>query len=520
MENFERLEGSRIEFKEDIPKESLKYLKTVVAFANCAGGDIYFGVDDNGKIKGFSDEEAHYKEEQVLNAIATSCEPKIIPRAECMQGKGKTIIRISIDQGSRPPYYIRRLGKEEGIFQRISNETRVAQSGSTFVKELELKGNGFEFDTMQTEGLISLKDINSLCSRLYRRAKENEGAGELKRISRGQLISWGVVKEFNRQYFPTNAWWLFTDPSKQFKDYAVIKMAVFKGINRDIFLTRKIVEGPIDIQLEEALSFVLEHINLSSRFIGSQRIDYYELPVVSIREMIANALCHRSYMSPAPITLSLFDDKLEINSPGSLHPDLSWEQLREGGFSYPRNRAVAHVFHYLNLIEAWGTGIERIYDKAKDYRLREPKLELRGNGFSITLYRRKPEFDEAGVLPPSHYLKSPDLREKQAIDRQLSGDLREKQAIDRQLSGDLREKQTKELLTKVQISANYKLTKPTLEKLEQIAKSNMEYIRAKSVRELLGCADSAARRLITLLKGAGVIEPISGHGKGTYKWLD
>ena len=94
--------------------------------------------------------------------------------------------------------------------------------------------------------------INSLCSRLYRRAKENEGAGKLKRISRGQLISWGVVKEFNRQYFPTNAWWLFTDPSKQFKDYAVIKMTVFKGINRDIFLTRKIIEGPIDIQLEDA----------------------------------------------------------------------------------------------------------------------------------------------------------------------------------------------------------------------------------------------------------------------------
>ena len=119
-------------------------------------------------------------------------------------------------------------------------------------------------------------------------------------------------------------------------------MAVFKGINSDIFLTRKIVEGPIDIQLEEALSFVLEHINLSSRFMGSQRIDYYELPVVSIREMIANTLYHRSYMSSAPMTLSLFDDKLEINSPGSLHPDLSWEQLRKEGFW---DRAVAHVFH-------------------------------------------------------------------------------------------------------------------------------------------------------------------------------
>ena len=51
MENFERLESSQIEFKEDVPKESLKYLKTVVAFANCAGGDIYFGVDDKAFLK-------------------------------------------------------------------------------------------------------------------------------------------------------------------------------------------------------------------------------------------------------------------------------------------------------------------------------------------------------------------------------------------------------------------------------------------------------------------------------------
>ena len=102
----------------------------------------------------------------------------------------------------------------------------------------------------------------------------------------------------------------------------------------------------------------------------------------------------------------------------------------------------------MNLIEAWGTGIERIYDKAKDYRLREPKLELRENGFSLTLYRRKPEFDEAGVLPPSHYLKSPDLREKQAIDPQLSGDLNKKQA--------------EAIISKIEKSMQCKLTKLTL----------------------------------------------------------
>ena len=87
-------------------------------------------------------------------------------------------------------------------------------------------------------------------------------------------------------------------------------------------------------------------------------------------------------------------------------------------------------------------------------------------------------------------------------------------------SGGLREKEAAEILNKVQKLPNYKLTKPTLEKLEQIATSNMDCIKAKSVRELLGCADSAARRLINLLKEAGVIEPVSGHGKGVYKWSD
>lgn len=103
MKDFRRLEGSRTEFKEDVPKDSLKYLKTVVAFANCAGGNIYFGIDDNGKPKGLSDEEAHYKEEQILNAISNSCQPKIVPRVECLEENGRTIIRISIDPGIRPP---------------------------------------------------------------------------------------------------------------------------------------------------------------------------------------------------------------------------------------------------------------------------------------------------------------------------------------------------------------------------------------------------------------------------------
>ena len=176
-------------------------------------------------------------------------------------------------------------------------------------------------------------------------------------------------------------------------------MAVFKGTTRAVFLDRKEATGPIDEQIEEAMLFVKRNIRLGSRIAGVYREDFYELPIDSIREMISNAVCHRSYISPGSIQVAIYDDRLEVTSPGRISPDLTIEQLKAGN-SRVRNVAIGAAFQYMHIIEKWGTGIPRVFKEAADYGLRESELKDFGTSFRINLFRKPFETDTFGVVYP------------------------------------------------------------------------------------------------------------------------
>lgn len=144
---------------------------------------------------------------------------------------------------------------------------------------------------------------------------------------------------------------------------------------------------------------MLEHINLGARIDGLARQDIYELPIRAIREMITNAVCHRSYLCPGKVQVALFDDRLEVTSPGMLDKDLTIEKMR-AGISKIRNGVIAKIFAYMNMVETWGTGIPKIFEEAKDYGLEEPKLQDLGSDFRINLYRKKMQTDIYGVVDP------------------------------------------------------------------------------------------------------------------------
>ena len=174
---------------------------------------------------------------------------------------------------------------------------------------------------------------------------------------------------------------------------------MFKGTVRDIFITRKEFTGPIYEQIEDAYNFVLQHIDLGSRIEGIARQDYYELPVKTIREMISNAVCHRSYLSPGKIQVALFDDRLEVTSPGMLDSEITIEKMKTG-LSKIRNRGIAAAFSYMNIVEAWGSGIPKMFREAEEYGLREPELIDMGSDFRINLYRKTVQTDRNGVIDP------------------------------------------------------------------------------------------------------------------------
>ena len=92
---------------------------------------------------------------------------------------------------------------------------------------------------------------------------------------------------------------------------------------------------------------------------GEYRKDVYELPISAIREMIANAVLHRSYLDKSCIQVCIYDDRMEVSSPGTLYGGLDLETAKTGK-STCRNEAIAEAFHYMHIVEAWGTGIPRI----------------------------------------------------------------------------------------------------------------------------------------------------------------
>ena len=140
--------------------------------------------------------------------------------------------------------------------------------------------------------------------------------------------------------------------------------------------------------MESAYQYVLEKINMGMMIKGMYRQDVYELPTDSIRELIANAVAYRSYLEPGNIQVALFDDRLEITSPGMLLNNVTIAKMMEG-YSKPRNPAIARVFAYMKIIEKWGTGIPRLFEACEEYGLPKPeRIDFDGD-FRVNMYRKR-----------------------------------------------------------------------------------------------------------------------------------
>lgn len=131
-----------------------------------------------------------------------------------------------------------------------------------------------------------------------------------------------------------------------------IQCGMFKRKTRTVFVDKREYSGPLWKQVDDAFQFVLRSIHLGARLEGIYRKDIYELPPDSIRELIINAVMNCSFLQNSHIQVAIYDDRLEITSPGGLMPGVTLDKMKEG-YSKIRNRALAHAFLYMNLIEAW-----------------------------------------------------------------------------------------------------------------------------------------------------------------------
>ena len=381
-------ESDNVEFKEGIPAKSEKYMKTVVAFANGKGGKIIFGVENNTwKITGFAKDEVFQKMDAITNAIFDSCEPKITPSIGLHEVEGKIIIEMEILSGMSRPYYIKSQGILDGTYIRVSGTTRHAERYQ--VQELILEGQNRYYDCEPAEGLTATEEeIIKLCADMKAAAIQNTVTNaekaKVRDVTKNVLLSWGVLAEKDGVIVPTNAYALLTGMAPM---QPVVQCGVFKGTDRAYFVDRREFEGSIQDQMEAAFQFVLEKINRGMKIQGMYRQDVYELPLDSVRELIANSIAHRSYLEPGNIQIALFDDRLEVTSPGMLLNGVSIAKMKEG-YSKIRNRAIANAFSYMKIIEKWGSGIPRIIRECKEYELPEPEFLDFDGDFRVNMFRR------------------------------------------------------------------------------------------------------------------------------------
>ena len=382
-------ESINIEYKVEMPKKSEKYMKTVVAFANGRGGRIVFGVDDKTlNIVGMNPDTIFQTMDSITNAISDSCEPKIYPDVTLQSIDDKTIIVVEIHPGPMRPYYIKNKGLVDGTYVRVAGTSRHAEG--YMLKELILEGQNRYFDNEPCEYLeINEDDIKDLCDKMKKIAIENiwndEEKAAIRDVTKNILITWGILKEDNGKIIPTNAYALLTG---KMQIQPTIQCAVFKGKTRAYFVDRREFSGPIQDQVQLAFQYVLEKINMGMQIKGIYRQDVYELPINSVRELIANAVAHRNYLEPGNIQVAIFDDRLEVTSPGMLLNTVSIKKMIEG-YSRLRNPAIANAFAYMKIIEKRGTGIPRILRECKEYGLKKPELIDFDGDFRVNMYRRE-----------------------------------------------------------------------------------------------------------------------------------
>jgi len=378
---IKKYEADRVEFKRELPDQHIKWLKTVVAFANTSGGTLIIGITDRThQVVGVNKSEVPAVCDRIANAISDAITPQIMPDIFVEDIEGKSVIFAEVFPSPHRPYYIASLGKEKGTFVRVGGTTRLADAAIR--KELELEGANMSYDSQIYRGAeYDLEAAKKLCKDIERYIFEYDG--EKKTVSPDQLERWGLLQHSGGKILPTNAFMMLTD--NPFRE-ARVQCGLFKGTERVKFLDKREFNGPLYEQIEEAYQFVLKHINLGVTIEGIFSKNEYELPKESIREMIVNAVTHRNYAMSSSVQVAVYDDRVEVTSPGMLYGGITLKEILSGG-SRIRNKAIATVFAQMHIIDDWGTGIKKIIDGCRDYGISDPEFLELGTTFRVNIYR-------------------------------------------------------------------------------------------------------------------------------------
>ena len=342
-----------LEFKETITNT---FLKTVSAFSNYDGGEILFGVDDDGNIKGLSDVKQACLD--IENKINDSISPQ--PNYTLEIQNNEQTIKLSVKSGLQKPYLYK-----SKAYKR--NDTATIEVDTLEFSRLVLEGKNIRFEE------LPCKDQELSFNILQSNLKEKIQIETFNKDTLKTLNLYDDANGFN------NAAGLLADKN-HFPGIDIVKF----GENISIIQKRITFENTSVLGIyEKALSVFRDYYQYEV-IQGADRKMVEKIPEAAFREAIANALIHRVWDVDSQIRVSMFDDRTEIVSPGGLPSGITEDEYLSGKLSVLRNRNLANVFYRLGFVEIFGTGITRIKQIYSEASVK-PSFEVSENAIQIVL---------------------------------------------------------------------------------------------------------------------------------------
>lgn len=354
---METKESYNLEFKEEV---SRTFLKTVSAYANYNDGEIIFGIDDNGNLLGI--ESSKEESLRIENMINDSLVPVPNFEIKVKEVGSKTIILLEVKKGKDTPYYYK--GK---AYKRA--DTSTVDVDRFELRRLAMEGINMDYEDRKA----SSQDLsfNILESKL----KEEAG------IEKINLDILKTLNLYNKEGYYNIAGELLADRNDiAFSGIDIVKFG--KDINK-IQYRKTISNKSLLTQFDRAIE-IFEQYYLFEEIDGYNRIKKELIPKEAFRESLGNAIVHRVWDTNSYIQIAMYEDRIELNSPGGLPAGISKEEYLYGNISVLRNPIIAGVFNRLNIIEKFGTGIARINEEYT-HSISKPDFDVSENRIRIVL---------------------------------------------------------------------------------------------------------------------------------------
>lgn len=369
-------ESETAEFKPSLSQMN-EIVESISAFSNSSGGVLLVGVSNSGKILGV--EAGKDSIERLSNKISQGTDPKIYPKLSIDEIGGKKIIAIEVGESKNKPHLA--FGR---FFKRVGKSTLLASRDELEKLILHKKKVYWDEETCEK---ATVDDIDVEKAMWYLKRRATVRGIDIPQIPLNQiLLGLKAVVKSNAVMLPTNAGILFFGKSPQrFIQYSEVKLARFKGTNAVEFIDRLELGGTIPQLIDEAEKFVKRNTRRATKIVGFEQVNIPEYPYEALREAITNAVVHRDYsFSGSSIRVMIFDDRVEVESPGRLPEGITIKTLE--GSHVLRNERIANLLYDVAYIEKWGTGIQRMKGLMLKHGLKEPVFEERGESFKVTFY--------------------------------------------------------------------------------------------------------------------------------------